>query len=382
MPYSWDVFCRVVDNFGDAGVCWRLSRQLAVELGMPVRLWIDDLAPLLALEPRANGHADRQVIGGVEVRQWTADIQVGTPADIVVEAFGCGLPEAYVAAMAGRKPGTLWITLEYLSAESWVTAHHGLASPHPRLPLQRYFFFPGFEPGTGGLLLESDLFLRRDRFGPAQRDAFWTAAGFEPPPAGAAVVSLFAYPGAPAEDLIRAWRQGAEPVVAAIPHTASSASVLSGLGFCEPAPGVRWQDGSLELRVVPFLEQARYDELLWSCDCNFVRGEDSFVRAQWASRPFVWQAYPQPEQAHWRKLDAFMDLYCRDLPLETAGRVRAFWCGWNRAGAGGVMTRECWEAFRSTWPALNAHTRRWSGQLATLGGLAQQLARFCQDKLK
>ena len=45
MSRSWDVFCRVVDNYGDAAVCWRLARQLADEHGARVRLWIDLLAP-------------------------------------------------------------------------------------------------------------------------------------------------------------------------------------------------------------------------------------------------------------------------------------------------------------------------------------------------
>ena len=25
----WDLFCRVIDNHGDLGVCWRLARDLA-----------------------------------------------------------------------------------------------------------------------------------------------------------------------------------------------------------------------------------------------------------------------------------------------------------------------------------------------------------------
>jgi hypothetical protein len=25
MQLHWDIFCRVIDNFGDIGVCWRLA---------------------------------------------------------------------------------------------------------------------------------------------------------------------------------------------------------------------------------------------------------------------------------------------------------------------------------------------------------------------
>ncbi len=42
-PITCDIFCAVVDNYGDIGVCWRLARQLAHEHGMTVRLWVDDL---------------------------------------------------------------------------------------------------------------------------------------------------------------------------------------------------------------------------------------------------------------------------------------------------------------------------------------------------
>ena len=146
---TWDIFCRVVDHFGDAGVCWRLARQLADEHGARVRLWIDDVESLRRLNPAVE-QADRQLADGVQVWTWREPLSGATPADIVVEAFGCGLPEEYVSAMAAAAPRPLWIVLEYLSAEPWVTKHHALPSPHPRLPLERYFFFPGFVAGTGG----------------------------------------------------------------------------------------------------------------------------------------------------------------------------------------------------------------------------------------
>ncbi|MBY0444112.1 MAG: elongation factor P maturation arginine rhamnosyltransferase EarP, partial [Burkholderiales bacterium] len=37
----WDIFCRVIDNYGDIGVCWRLARQLSFEHGFAVRLMVD-----------------------------------------------------------------------------------------------------------------------------------------------------------------------------------------------------------------------------------------------------------------------------------------------------------------------------------------------------
>ena len=184
MSRSWDVFCKVIDNFGDAAVCWRLARQLAGEHGGRVRLWIDALPALHSLCPEVDASLAQQVVCGVTVLRWTANAEFGAPAEIVVEAFGCGLPESYVESMADRHPSPVWVILEYLSAESWVGSHHGLPSPHPRLPLERHFFFPGFAPGTGGVLRESSLEKRREAFqgSPAAQAKFWRDLGFAPPP--------------------------------------------------------------------------------------------------------------------------------------------------------------------------------------------------------
>src|SRR3990172_11729836 len=167
VPRSWDVYCRVIDTYGDAAVCWRLARALAQgNTGNPARtrVWIDDLAALHALQPEVAIDSPRQSLAGVEVCHWAEGADFGLPADVAVDAFGCGLPDEVAPAMAARSPKSLWIVLEYLSAEPWVAAHHGLPSPHPRLPLDRYFFFPGFGAGTGGLLLESELNARRENF--------------------------------------------------------------------------------------------------------------------------------------------------------------------------------------------------------------------------
>ena len=118
-----------------------------------------------------------QSVAGIEIRALRDELLATAPAQVVIEAFGCGLPETYAAAMAHARPASLWIVLEYLSAESWVREHHGLPSPHPRLTLQRYFFFPGFDEGTGGVLREPDLFARRDAFAEAGQRMFWTTAG-------------------------------------------------------------------------------------------------------------------------------------------------------------------------------------------------------------
>ncbi len=153
---NWDIFCRVIDNHGDLGVCWRLSADLA-QRGHTVRLWVDDASALAWMAP--------QGCNGVEVRAWSDDaaVQLG---DVVVEAFGCELPEAFQALMV-QGPPPVWINLEYLSAEAYVARSHGLASPvmsGPAKGATKWFFFPGFTPDTGGLLREPTLTQRQAAF--------------------------------------------------------------------------------------------------------------------------------------------------------------------------------------------------------------------------
>lgn len=337
---SCDIFCAVIDNYGDAGVCWRLARQLATEFGWRVRLWIDDPAPIALLAP------DQQV---VEVRRWAGDCAGSAAADIIIEAFACNLPPAYIAAMKARQRSPVWINLEYLSAEDWVAGCHGL--PSPQAGLQKYFFFPGFVPGTGGLLRErAPAVTPKLTFGDALK------------------VSLFCYGNPQLPALLAAWRDGDRPINCHVCAGLPNAQVAGWLGEAFPS-GAIVRRGALTLYALPFLPQTEYDALLERCHLNFVRGEDSFVRAQWAERPFVWQAYPQAENTHLAKLDAFLNLYTQDAT------VRDFFHAWNGDGA------LDWPAFAAELPDLAARAPAWTRQIATQGDLATNLVKFCASRL-
>lgn len=365
----FDIFCRVVDNYGDAAVCWRLARELATEQGVSVRLWIEAIDTLRALVPEVQ-QVEQQRVGKVEVFDSTvADRSSAALPDVVVEAFGCGLPESYIARMTSAAKAPLWIVLEYLSAEPWVVEHHGLSSPHPQLNLERYFFFPGFVRGTGGVLREADLFERRDRFGANERDAFWKRFGYAAPDDDALVVSMFAYASAPIEALLHALRRSRTKLVVAIPEGP----------LLERARSSASQ--ALEIRVLPFLPQSTYDELLWSCAINFVRGEDSFVRAQWAARPFIWHAYPQTDSAHLRKLDAFLALYTNGIAESAGVAIARLMHLWNSEGDD-IAIAEAWHDFVAERGRIDDHARAWCTRLTAVGDLAANLAEFCAGKLK
>ncbi|MDR3324139.1 MAG: elongation factor P maturation arginine rhamnosyltransferase EarP [Zoogloeaceae bacterium] len=385
---KWDIFCKVVDNFGDIGVCWRLSRQLAAEYGfVAVRLWVDApeaLRPLLSASEAADFAPGQKAweIAGVQVCDWREALEFGGVAEVVLETFACELPDAYLAAMAARPTPPVWINLEYLSAEDWVAECHGLPSPHPRLPLVKHFFFPGFAPEkTGGLLRERDLLARQSAFlGQIGREK-WLAdicqsaipardgIGFDAP----LLVSLFCYDTAPVRALMEAWRQEASPLLCLVPPGKPLAAVQAVLGGDGP-----WTLEHTRIVPIPFLSQTAYDELLWVCDLNFVRGEDSFVRAQWAGQPLVWQVYPQADNAHRIKLDAFLTRYAAALPPEAQEDCIAFWQDWNGAGE---HLSHLWPRLRQQLPRLRTHAQQWRQQLATMDDLAATLVRFCKSRV-
>lgn len=375
----WDIFCAVVDNYGDIGVCWRLARQLAREHGFRVRLWVDDLASFQPLCPEIDPGKERQIAHGVEVRHWPKEFPAAEPADVVVEAFACHLPPAYVADMAARQVKPHWINLEYLSAEAWVEDCHGLASPHATLPLVKHFFFPGFTPVTGGLLRESGLEERRRAFlaDPVAQEAFWRAIGLGP--RGEALrVSLFCYGDEDVAGLFDIWAEGGQPVLCLVPEGRSAMPVAAFFGAESAVRGAAFSRGNLEVRILPFIEQEEYDKLLWACDCNFVRGEDSFVRAQWAAKPLVWRIYPQQEASHRVKLAAFLDKYCAGLDAAAAAAVRTLWEAWDQgAGAG-----PAWSGFWRHRSALEVHAPSWAEGLRAQGDLASKLVIFLKNKVK
>jgi uncharacterized repeat protein (TIGR03837 family) len=366
-PHRWDVFCRVVDNYGDAGVCWRLARQLAAEHRLDVTLWIDRLETLARFQPGMDAGAKMQSIAGVTVRRLVEDPAAPVLPDVVIEAFGCGLPATYLTAMAAAATPVLWVNLEYLSAEPWVDTVHGLASPQPRLPLERYFWFPGFTARTGGLIREAGLFEAR-----AAEDRRRTRDG-------TLRVLLFCYPNRALPALFDAWAEGDEPIRCAIPEGVVAGALDQWLHGDVPHAGQSAVHGRLQLDVVPFVAQDDFDRMLWRSDVNFVRGEDSFVRAQWAARPFVWQPYPQAEDAHLLKMDAFLARYLDGVPTVPAGALKAFWRAFGDED--GPAAASAWPAFRDAFAALDSHAHRWAETLAALPELTAGLVEFSRNRL-
>ena len=319
----WDIFCTVIDNHGDLGVCWRLTRQLLTQ-GQSVRLWVDDASALAWMAPDAHALSHLQVLPWAAASQ-SELLKSFRPSDVWVEAFGCTLPEAFVVhGVATHPQQPAWINLEYLSAEDWVPRMHGLPSPVMSGPAKGWtkrFFYPGFTADTGGLLRETDLQERQKRFDRAawrqQHAPNWASNGL--------LISLFCYePDALPQMLTQLM---GTPHHLLVTPGRPLAAVQEALAHMPVHPS--WS-------ALPYTDQESFDEMLWACDLNFVRGEDSLVRALWAGQAFIWHIYPQDDNAHHAKLEAFLGWMQAPESLRQAHRL------WN-----GMQTGE--------WPALNSN---------------------------
>jgi uncharacterized repeat protein (TIGR03837 family) len=348
-PRHWHIFCKVIDNYGDIGVCWRLSCDLASR-GERVVLWVDEPSALAWMAPL--GHS------GVEIRRWTDNPEKPNFSDsiFIIESFGCVISPEFIALYAinsrlETNKNNAWFNLEYLSAESYVDTHHLLPSPvlsGPGQGLTKHFFYPGFTQRTGGLLREPDLLRRQTVF---NRTQWLQSQGIRWH--GELLVSLFCYEPRALGALLDQLANGPQPVKLLI--TAGRARAAVEAWFANrmgrtSSPNVR---GQLSFVYLPKLTQLAYDELLWACDLNFVRGEDSLVRAIWAGKPFVWQIYPQDDNAHHAKLDAFLKV------LGACDSLTAFHHAWS-----GIKVAEAPSALPSidlqSWGEIATQARnRW-----------------------
>ena len=202
----WDIFCRVIDNHGDIGVCWRLSRDL-VKRGHQVRLWVDDASALAWMAPEGLSAWPAVTLRAWHEAEDAARIQNLVAGDIVIEAFGCELPAPFVVRMVRPSP-PVWINLEYLSAEAYVERCHGLRSPvcsGPGAGLNKWFFYPGFTEATGGLMREADLLDRQRAFTPEVQRQWLASLGVHSQPDDT-LVSVFCYADAPLGALLDRWK--------------------------------------------------------------------------------------------------------------------------------------------------------------------------------
>ena len=371
-----DIFCRVIDNFGDIGVTWRLVRQLQREHQWSIRLCVDDLKSFQRIEPGLDPERAQQTISGVEIVHWCEPAPALEPRPIVIASFSCELPASYLASINAH--ATLWLNLEYLSAEKWVEGCHTLPSLRSD-GLSSHFFFPGFTPQTGGLIREQSLLTARDAWRDDQAQQYQMIKSLGVPDAAlrawrpdhatsahpasrGRLISLFCYPLAPLDSLLDVLSEHPQASILLVPQ-----GVVP-----ELAPGIR---GSLHIVRVPFVSQEHYDRILWTADLNVVRGEDSIVRAIWAGKPFIWHIYPQSELTHLKKLEAWLSL------SELAVFAQRVLLEWNREASGPALMTALKESLTpAAFEQWRSSTQSLCEKLTKLPDLATSLDAFCRQK--
>ncbi len=380
----WDIFCKIVDNYGDIGVCWRLSQQLAHEHNLTIRLLIDDMASAKKIITNLDISKQSQLINGVQVCVWPTLKNTATAdaADVVLETFSCALPDFYLQQMVQQD--SIWINLEYLSAEKWVSDFHAKPSPQATLAITKHYFFPGFKDDTGGLIRERELITERNIFTNSKEKQFqfWQKIGIygaDNFTADTVKISLFCYAQANITGLIESLVATNQCTKLFIPFNSAIAISLEKLVDIKQHNLNGIHRGNLTIHLLPFLSQADYDCLLWACDLNFVRGEDSWIRAIWAEKPFIWQPYIQSDETHILKLKAFLDLYLSAATSEISTLINESQLAWSSAD---TTTQMPINHLIEQLPAIQNYAKKVTKTLMLQPDLATKLMIFSENLAK
>ncbi|KEQ00098.1 hypothetical protein SASC598J21_022110 [Snodgrassella alvi SCGC AB-598-J21] len=383
MAEAW-VFVRVIDNYGDAGVGWRLSCLLAEYLHMHVRLWIDDTDALNKLVPAPEKQAR------ITIEAWQGDAmmqqQLSAAADpvLVIETFGCELPPQVLERIRQCRP--LWLNWEYLTAEDWAVGLHAMSSLQPN-GLEKYFWFMGIDADSGGLLRELDYLAEREKFRqqPQLQQAFRQEYGLPLQHTGQLWL-VFAYTSGQWAQWMAMWQEANTPVTLWL----AGGQVIESLRAAKLiAPEELQQEGDIcelgnvTLVRIPFVPQAAFDRLLWLADAAIVRGEDSFVRALWAGLPFFWHIYRQDDDVHLQKLHSFWFKAMQDWSAELRQAFTVLSDDLNGAGAVSSLKREqAWQYLCAHWQSWVKSAAAWSEMLHGQDNALEKLARFSHLPLK
>lgn len=369
-----DILCRVLDNFGDIGVVYRLAKALsALDPGLKLRLSVDNLEAFKALEPAVAAGAEAQRLGDWELLRWGTPWPGfrSDPPRLVLECFACGRPAPLEEALFDPARGGLRhiVNIEYLSAEAYADELHLMPSATRSPLVKKHIFMPGFTPATGGLIIDPEFRLAMDAWGEAKaagRQALARAravllprlalAAEAGPKDDAAAEPRAAVAGGnaagpsrsrfnPSELAARFWlsifsyERDYGPFVAQLARLAGEEplAVLAAAGRSQSCLIGAWEraDRPFPLIAVPFLKQEDWDELLCASDAALVRGEESLSRAALAGIPFLWHAYLQEGGYHQVKVAALCDRLAPSFEASEAAALRACFMALNERVADG-----------------------------------------------
>ena len=284
---SIDIFCQVIDNYGDVGVAYRLAREFKrVYPNKKLRFVINKTEELNLIRKSED----------IEIILYKDISKIENSADLIIESFGCEIPKKYMDK--ALKNSKLIINLEYFSAEKWVDDFH-LQESFLGGNLKKYFFIPGLSEKSGGILLDNE-FLERKKKVEANKEYYLEK--FEIKEKYDLIGSVFSYEKN-FDSLIEELKKLDKKIILLILSEKTQKNFIK-----------YFDNGNnydkIKFVKLPFFTYDKYEELLALCDFNLVRGEDSFVRALLLGKPFLWHIYPQDENTHIKKLESFLEKYC------------------------------------------------------------------------
>ncbi|WP_298975110.1 elongation factor P maturation arginine rhamnosyltransferase EarP [uncultured Fusobacterium sp.] len=284
---SIDIFCEVIDNYGDVGVAYRLARELKrIYPNKKLRFIINQTEELSLIKKKDN----------ITVLTYKDINKIENSADLVIETFACNIPEMYMNI--ALKSSKLMINLEYFSSENWVDDFH-LQESFLGGNLKKYFFIPGLSKKSGGIILDKEFLDRKNK---VQENREYYLKQFNINENYDLIISVFSYEKN-FDNFLKTLQELDKKVLLLL------LSEKTQKNFIKYFDNNNYYD-KIKIVKLPFFTYDKYEELLALCDINLVRGEDSFVRALLLGKPFLWHIYPQDEDTHIMKLESFLEKYC------------------------------------------------------------------------
>lgn len=327
---TYNIFCKVIDNYGDFGICFRLAKQLVSEYHKKVILWVDNeiiLQKFLLVNNKEIQQINSKYNQNLMFKVWTKlniinslNNSKNINNSIIIEAFCCDLDCELLDYINKENSNTIIISLDYLGLEKWILDCHLLPSFLSNYKyIKKYFFFPSYLQNSGGLICEN--YIKHKNFfqNLVEKNQNFNQT-FK--------ISLFFYQQ---PQLLLTF-------INAINYLATQHNINIEINFCDLSNEniniiQNYNFCSLvKCNFIHFLSQNDYDTLLQNCHINFVRGEDSLIRSFWSNNLFIWQIYPQENNLHLQKLNDFLNFYFSitnfDTNLQT--NLQNLFLFWNK----------------------------------------------------
>ena len=306
---SIDIFCEIIDNFGDIGVVYRISKELKkIFQNVRIRMVLNRLEEFKAINKKVKDIDFQEIDGLICVTEKYVKENAETfgTADVFIEAFGCNVPEEYIKR--AKENSKLWINLEYLSGEKWIEDFHLCESLIDSKTLKKIFYMPGFSEKSGGVIIDSG-FLERKEYGKNNREEVLKKYFPNVDIKDKLIGTVFSYEKN-FDNLLEVLKDYERETLLILmgEKTQKSFSEILQKKLRENF-GKIVKYGKITMMYADFLSQEEYEEVISAADFNFTRGEDSFVRGILLEKPFMWHIYLQEEKAHMDKIKAFTERF-------------------------------------------------------------------------